>query len=718
MTRLRIALGGNPNTGKTTLFNRLTGSSARVGNYPGVTVELSRGSMALPGHGEVEVIDVPGSYSLVARSRDEQVAIDCLLGLGAEPRPDVVVFCVDATNLSRNLYLVLQAQELGLRCVVALTMVDEAGRTLMPPAELERTLGVRVVPLNVRLGHGLAELADAIAQSVTHTPAPALRFTPSAALAERIGRVRAALPSHWPSSDGLALWALMSVTEGDDLDVPAELRAAVLAAVPDEPTGKAVDDECVQSRYAFLDQFLPAPIPRATRHPRTARLDHVLIHPVWGFLVFILVNLALFQALFSWSAPAIELIEGLFASLQSVVGDAIGPGVVGELITEGVIGGAGAVVVFLPQILLLFFFVGLMEDSGYMARVAFLMDRIMRSMGLHGRAFVPMLSGFACAVPAILATRTMERQRDRLLTMLVVPLMTCSARLPVYTLIISALFSPDDSVAGIPVQSGLMVAMYLFSVLVSLGAAFVLSKTVLRAPASALIMELPPYRLPRLPDVARMMGMKTGSFLKEAGTVIVGCSIVLWTLLNFPRHEPITESAVRAPATIASAAANALSESESEAEAEGAANAQSTAALRDSYGGRLGRAIEPVLAPLGFDWKMGVGIIGAFAAREVFVATMGVVYNVGEDVDENDAGLRDKLRNERRADGSPVYTPLVGLSLLVFFALACQCVSTLAVVKRETHGYRWPVFLFVYMTGLAWLTSFAVYQGGRALGFA
>jgi ferrous iron transport protein B len=713
MRRLRIALGGNPNTGKTTLFNRLTGSTARVGNYPGVTVELSRGTMALPDHGEVEVIDVPGSYSLVARSRDEQVAIDCLLGLGAEPRPDVVVFCVDATNLSRNLYLVLQAQELGLRCVVALTMVDEAGNTLMPPAELERALGVRVVPLNVRLGHGLTELADAITQSLAHTPAPALRFAPSAALAERIAHVRAALPSRWPSSDGLALWALMSVTDGDDLDVPAELRSAVLAAVPDDPTGKAVDDECVQNRYAFLDQFLPAPIPRATRHPRTARIDHVLIHPVWGFLVFILVNLALFQALFSWSAPAIELIEGLFAGLQAVVGDAIGPGVLGELITEGVIGGAGAVVVFLPQILLLFFFVGLMEDSGYMARVAFLMDRIMRSMGLHGRAFVPMLSGFACAVPAILATRTMERQRDRLLTMLVVPLMTCSARLPVYTLIISALFSPDDSVAGIPVQSGLMVAMYLFSVLVSLGAAFVLSKTVLRAPASALIMELPPYRLPRLPDVARMMGTKTGSFLKDAGTVIVGCSIVLWTLLNFPRHEPNTDSAVREPATITSAA----SPEPSEAEAEGAANAQSTAALRNSYGGRLGRAIEPVLAPLGFDWKMGVGIIGAFAAREVFVATMGVVYNVGDDVDENDVGLRDKLRNERRADGSPVYTPLVGLSLLVFFALACQCVSTLAVVKRETHGYRWPVFLFVYMTGLAWLTSFAVYQGGRALGF-
>jgi ferrous iron transport protein B len=302
----------------------------------------------------------------------------------------------------------------------------------------------------------------------------------------------------------------------------------------------------------------------------------------------------------------------------------------------------------------------------------------------------------------------MERQRDRLLTMLVVPLMTCSARLPVYTLIISALFSPEDSVAGLPVQGGLMVAMYLFSVLVSLLAAWVLSKTVLRAPPSALIMELPPYRMPRLSDVARMMASKAGTFLKDAGTVILSCSVALWFLLNFPR--PDAAPALAAHDTSAQISVASTGEAELPAPA--------TERLRESYGGKLGQALEPVLAPLGFDWKMGVGIIGAFAAREVFVATMGVVYNVGSEVDENDVGLRERLRGERRADGTPVYTPLVGLSLLVFFALACQCVSTLAVVKRETHGYRWPVFLFTYMTSLAWVSSFLVYQGGRLLGFS
>jgi ferrous iron transport protein B len=304
-----------------------------------------------------------------------------------------------------------------------------------------------------------------------------------------------------------------------------------------------------------------------------------------------------------------------------------------------------------------------------------------------------MLSGFACAVPAIMATRTMERQRDRLLTMMVVPLMTCSARLPVYTLIISALYAPSARVLGVPVQGGLMVAMYIFSVVMALLAAFVLSKTLLPAGPNPLILELPPYRLPRVSDVLRMMQQRAMAFLREAGSVILACSVALWFLLNFPRLDPHDAQGMDA-------------------------HTRQTTALSESYGGQLGRAIEPAIRPLGFDWKIGVGIIGAFAAREVFVATMGVVYNTGDDVDEDSESLRDKLRDEKKADGSPAYTPLVGLSLLVFFALACQCMSTLAVVKRETKGYRWPLFLFAYMTILAWVSSFIVYQGGRLLGFS
>ena len=362
-------------------------------------------------------------------------------------------------------------------------------------------------------------------------------------------------------------------------------------------------------------------------------------------------------------------------------------------------------IVFLPQILLLFFFIGLLEDCGYMARIAFLMDRIMKAMNLHGRAFVPMLSGYACAVPAILATRTMERQRDRLLTMLVVPLMTCSARLPVYTLVIGALFAGSHWT-----QSFLMVGMYGFSVLTTLTAAVVLSRLIkpLRAKRLPFVIELPPYRLPSPRDVVRQMWDRTAMFLREAGTVILGCTIALWALLYFPRELP--QGSPDYDALIAKAP-NADARTALE-------NKKAGTLLANSYGGRLGRAIEPGIAPMGFDWKIGVGVIGAFAAREVFISTMGVVYSVGSDVDENSQGLRDALRTAKRGDGRPLYTPLVGLCLMIFFALACQCMSTLAVVRRETGGMKWPLFLFGYMTVLAWVVTTAVYQGGRLLGFS
>lgn len=701
----RVALCGNPNTGKTSLFNLLTGARARVGNYPGVTVD--RRVATLRGRPDVEVIDVPGTYSLVARSADERIALDVIAGLGGEPVPELLVVCIDATQLVRSLYLLLQAQELGRPCVVALTMTDEAGTAGAEPAELAAALGCPVVPVVGRTGTGLLALRVAIEQALVRPPsAVPWRWTPSPALAERLDAVLAALPAAWPHERGLALWALMSLGDDELSGIPDELRAAVTAAgVADH--GAAIDDEAVLGRYRWLDRTITPLHGVGTHRKLTDRIDRVLLHRPGGLVVFAAIMFVLFMSLFTWAQPAIDLIASGFGWLAGEVRHLLPAGVLADFLADGVIGGVGSVLVFLPQILLLFFFLGLLEDLGYLARVAYLMDRIMRSMNLHGRAFVPMLSGFACAVPAIMATRTMERQRDRTLTMLVIPLMTCSARLPVYTLIISSMF-PVGSFAGMSTKSLLMVAMYGFSVLTALAAAWVLGRTVrpLKAKRLPFVIELPPYRVPRLRDLVRMMWSKTQVFLTEAGTVILACTIALWALLYFPRELPADAPDYRTAIAEASAAGD-------HAAVKQLAAARSGALLEHSYGARLGKALEPAIAPLGFDWKIGVGIVGAFAAREVFVATMGVIHGVGDD----ETRLKDKLANERDSHGRVVYTPLVGLSLMVFFALACQCMSTLAVVKRETRGYRWPLFMLGYMTTTAWVASFLVFQGGRLLGF-
>ncbi len=699
-----IALAGNPNAGKTTLFNRLTGRRGRVGNYPGVTVELLGGVLELPSGRSANVVDIPGSYSLVVRSAEEEIAV-ARLGLGSDERPDLVVVCVDATNLLRNLYLVLQLQESGQNVVVALTMIDEIGDARVDTGALSDELGCPVVPVSVPKNEGVGELKAAIERALAEPSYRArLRWQPSAELRDAIASVRAALPNAERATDGEALWALQSYGEGSEHPHPNPAVASAIAAC--KLDGARIDDEAICGRYAYLDDKLARLAEWKPQRSGTDRADAVLIHPVAGFFVFLLLMFVLFQSLFAWADPAITAIETLFSVVSDAVRSVLPEGLVTDFLVDGVIAGVGSVIVFLPQILLLFFFIGFLEDSGYMARVAYLMDRVMRSMGLHGRAFVPMLSGFACAVPAIMATRTMERRRDRLLTMMVVPLMTCSARLPVYTLIIGALFPAGLLFGFLPVHGTLMAGMYLFSISTALLAAWVLSKTILVAPPVPLVLELPPYRMPRLRDVFIMMWQRTRYFLTEAGTVILACTVVLWILLTFPRDIPLSRD-------YATAIANAPNE-DAAAQLE---NERTGEQLRQSYGGRLGHAIEPLIAPLGFDWKIGIGLIGSFAAREVFVATMGVVYSAGGDVDEESVTLRDRIRAETRADGRPVYSPLTGLSLMVFFAIACQCMSTLAVVRRETGGYRWPAFMLAYMTGLAWVASSIVYQGGRLLGF-
>jgi ferrous iron transport protein B len=702
-----IALAGNPNTGKTTLFNALTKSRAKVGNYPGITVDRREAKLALSDNTDAILLDIPGTYSLVARTGEEQIALETMVGLRGQAEPDAVVICVDATQLVRSCFLVMQAQEFGLPVVIAMTMVEESGDSPPDTQALSKLLSCPVVPVVARDGEGLDELKAAISKVMDEPSQEKWRWKPSKDLDADLASLGPAIPHDWPKSRAMSLWALMSVDADDELvAVSEELRQAVSGT---KMPPSQIDDEVIEARYRWLDAHVSRVATAAPDRSFTDRVDRILLNRFAGFAVFLLVMFLMFQSLFAWADPAIGLIEEIFSWTGDKVAGLLPQGIFSDFIVLGVIAGVGAVVVFLPQILLLFFFVGLMEDSGYMARVAYLMDRIMQSMKLHGRAFVPMLSGFACAVPAILATRTMERQRDRLLTMMVVPLMTCSARLPVYTLLIAAFF-PAATVFGVfPVQGLLMVGMYLFSTVTALIAAWVLSRTIkpLKATRLPFVIELPPYRLPRLRDVLTMMWERTSYFLKEAGTVILVCTIILWALLSFPKHlddptKPYEQLILEADAETA----------------EVLKQEQSGELLRNSYGGRLGQTIEPLIEPLGFDWKIGVGLIGAFAAREVFISTMGVVYSVGEEVDESSDTLRTKLESDTRPDGSKVFTPLVALSLMIFFALACQCMSTLAVVKRETKGFTWPLFLFGYMTALAWGASFLVFQIGRLLGFS
>lgn len=722
-----VLLVGNPNVGKTTLFNHLTGENARVGNYPGVTVERRSGKLELSaGNGatqRVEVVDVPGTYSLSARSAEEQIALNAILGLGDHPKPALTVVVLDAGQLARNLYLALQLAELAIPMIVVLNMIDEVADNPPKASEIGRLLGAPCVATDGRHGKGLDDLKRAIAEALDNPPRGAVTVGYPREITALADRVADALPRDMRGSverdRAIALWALTSIEEDDELEgIPEALRARCLELYREAE--RDLDREIIGARYAFIDRALPRLFERLDPHPPKRKLsehaDRILLHPVSGTVAFLLLMLIVFQALFSWSDPLIGLIEDGFGALSDLISEHAPEGFVRDLVTEGVIGGVGNVVVFLPQILLLFFFIGLLEDSGYMARVAYLMDRIMKSLGLHGRAFVPMLSGFACAVPAIMATRTMERQRDRLLTMLVVPLMTCSARLPVYTLVIAALFPPTLVLGFLPLQGLMMIGLYVFSLVVTLLVAGLLGRTVVKGRRMPLILELPPYRVPNVRLTFKLMLERALLFLKEAGTVILACTIVLWALLSFTPDgykggdaaRPVVTATSEAPTagTPATAATSAAEEHEAAEEAN---------LIEQSFGGRLGKAFEPLIAPLGFDWRLGVGLIGAFAAREVFVSTLGIVYGLGEQDDEA-TPLREKLRGE--ATGKPVYSPLVGLSLLVFFAIACQCMSTLAVVKRETRSYRWPLFLFGYTLALAYCLSLIVYQGGRLLGFS
>ncbi|MEO7963876.1 MAG: ferrous iron transport protein B [Gemmatimonadaceae bacterium] len=699
---LRVAIIGNPNTGKTTLFNALTGLRQRVGNFAGVTVERVEGNFRTPQGRRVAVLDLPGSYSLSAGSPDEKIALDVLLGRDFDRwRPDVVLVVADAAHLQRNLFLTSQVMELGVPVVVALNQIDvaEAEGLRIDVPELIHALGVPVVPTVAKRGEGLEPLKRAIEIAAT-LPPPTRRFALSANAQQALAPLTKALEASGlgESAAGMEALRLLSVdrTEPHLVGVTGVQDALAGAHAALRTAGIVPNRLESEVRYAWIAGVTAGAVTRnrAAGVGTSDRLDAIVLHRVWGPIIFLALMALVFQSVFTWAEPFKNAIESGVAWGGNFVGQRLPAGDLRSLVVDGVFAGVGSVLVFLPQIAILFGFIGVLEQSGYMARAAFLMDRVMRRVGLHGKSFIPMLSGYACAVPGIMATRTIEDPKDRLATILVVPLMSCSARLPVYTLLIGAFVPPVAYFAGVGLQGLTMLGMYLLGTLAALAVAALFKRTLLKGPVRPMILELPPYRWPGPASLGISVAQRCRLFLQRAGTVILSLSILLWALATYPR-------------TPANPALSVTAQQEQQ--------------LEHSVLGHVGHAIEPFVRPLGYDWKIGVSIAASFAAREVFVSTMGTIYGVGDREDATPA-LGQRLRLERRADtGAIVYTPLVAVGLMVFYVFALMCISTVAVTVREAGGgkagWKWAGFQFAYMLALAYIAAWGVYRGGLALGF-
>lgn len=702
-----VALVGNPNAGKTSVFNALTGGSQRVGNYPGVTVERVSGTYKDSG-AEFEVLDVPGLYSLQAVSADESVAVGTLLETG-ESRPDALVVVVDASSLERNLFLYSQVSELGLPLVVALTMTDVLDREgqVVNLARLAAELGAEVIPVVAHKMQGVGALKSAIARACNGAVAPQVEIGYPAAVDEPVARLRERLSRHGidASASQVRQALLTGGAESERLfSAAAELQQALVAEretlLGAAGQGKTLD---TQARYAWAAKVARESVTRGpnARPSRSDRIDAILTHRVFGLVVFFAVMYAVFQSIYTLAGPLMDLIEAGTGWLGDLAGGWLdGAPMIRDLVVDGVITGIGSVVIFLPQILILFLFIAVLEGSGYLARAAFLMDRALGWCGLNGRAFIPLLSSFACAVPGIMAARVMPDPRSRLATILVAPLMSCSARLPVYVLMIGAFIEPSYG----PMWAGIaLFGMHFLGLLVAIPVVLILNRGVLKGRRLPFMLELPRYQWPKWRDVLLTMRSRAVVFLKTAGTIIFALSIVIWALLYFPRGESADAGYRSEYRTLPAERAAAISE-------EHFIEGQRT---RDSYLGRFGRAVEPVFEPAGFDWRLSTAILAAFPAREVVVSAMGIIFQLGGDVDEENPDLRTTLQNATWPDGRRLVTPWSAVSLMVFFALCCQCMATLATIKRETNSWKWATFAFVYMTVLAYILSVAVNQIGE-----
>jgi ferrous iron transport protein B len=732
-----VALIGNPNTGKSTLFNALSGVHQRIANYPGVTVEKKVGRFAHKGH-HFELFDLPGTYSLAPRSPDEMVAVDVLLGREpGEPIPDVVLSIVDASNLQRNLYLVSQVLSLGLPMVVALNMTDIAKERGIEinVAELSKRLGVPVIPIQASRGQGLDELLTSLENAVksgnaSHIdPFPPVFREQASLFGERLNASRTdEIPPFLIDrlildGNGYLEHHLLPQEEATEHAELRNIRQSLASAGLPVPAVEAV------SRYDWVGKILDGVVrvPDTTKLTTSDRIDAVLTHKAWGTLVLIAVMWLLFSSIFRFAEPLMNWVDGGVGWLADSLGGMIPEGALQSLTVDGIIGGVGAVVIFLPQILILFMFIAVLEDCGYMARAAYLMDRLMAGVGLSGRSFIPLLSSFACAVPGIMAARVIENRRDRLATILIAPLMSCSARLPVYIILISAFVPATHYFGGLVGLQGLtMLAMYAVGTLTAVAMAWLLKRTLLRGETPPFVMELPSYKWPSLRNVFFRVVERGWDFLYTAGTLIFVITIIVWALAYYPRSEARVNEAIEAQRmeiterieTSEPASEKRIAAEEELAEFDDPDNLDHlSASLHQQYSflGRAGKFIEPVVRPLGWDWRIGSAAIASFPAREVVMGVLGVIYNLGGDLDVGEESDQTRLQSRLKAarwddTGKPVYNLPVALSLMVFFALCAQCAATLAVIKRETASWFWPAFAFGYMTALAYVGALVTYQ--------
>ncbi|ANH59787.1 ferrous iron transport protein B [Dokdonia donghaensis] len=702
--QLNVALIGNPNTGKTSVFNHLTGLNQQVGNYPGITVEKKEGVCKLPRGVKAHILDLPGTYSLNASSLDENVVIELLLNKNDKDYPDVAVVVSDVENLKRNLLLFTQIKDLGIPTILAINMADRMERKAisLDIPEMEKRLKTRIALISSRKNTGITELKELISEYRTLNTEPCVNA--SVIAPEYFDRLRKA----FPNQDLYKLWLVITQDVNFGKLERGEMKSISSFKTESESNLKRLQQKETIIRYKFINETLneTQTIDVENAKDLRARLDRILTHKIWGYVIFFAILLLIFQVIYDWSQYPMDAIDAAFAHMSEWVQATLPEGKLTDLLAEGIIAGLGGIVIFIPQIAFLFLFISVLEESGYMSRVVFLMDRVMRRFGLSGKSVVPLISGTACAIPAVMATRNIESWKERLITILVTPFTTCSARLPVYLIIIS-LVIPDEKFLFFNLQALTLMLMYLIGFGAAIGSAWILNKILKIKSKSFFVVEMPNYKLPLLKNVGINVLEKTKSFVVDAGKIILAISIVLWVLASFGPNEKFNQAEDIVTTNLeAQGGVNAFSDVQAyQAEIDKLVASQK---LEHSYIGYMGKAIEPIVEPLGYDWKIGIALITSFAAREVFVGTLATIYSVGDAEEET---IKNRMAGEiNPVLGTPRFNFASGISLLLFYAFAMQCMSTLAIVKRETNSWKWPMIQLGAMTVIAYMAALIAYQ--------